>query len=97
MKLEDWRKEIDAVDAKLVELIARRLEIARKIGVLKAATGLPVVDRKREAEVLRRAARRGRGASGSEAVVGVFRAVLRESRIVQTEILSKIGAGETVS
>jgi chorismate mutase len=36
MKLEDWRKEIDSIDAEIVRLVSQRAKIAQKIGVLKA-------------------------------------------------------------
>lgn len=46
------RKEIDAVDIKIVELFEKRLEIAGKIGKYKAQNHLPVFDAEREEVVL---------------------------------------------
>ena len=85
MKLEDWRREIDSIDEKLVELIEKRAGIAREIGILKAAAGLPVVDAAREDEILRNVAARGLGILNREAVVRIFRAVIGESRNIQTK------------
>jgi len=85
MNLKDWRKEIDSIDERIVGLLNERALIAQKIGALKASAGLPVTDTAREAEILRNAARRcGRGILKREAIIRIFRAVIRESRSVQT-------------
>jgi len=51
--LESYRRELDDVDAEMVNLLAHRLELAGKIGVYKKEHHLPVQDAAREAEVLR--------------------------------------------
>ena len=93
MNLEDWRREIDSIDAKIVGLVDERAKIAREIGALKAAAGLPVIDEAREDEILRRVAERGKGVLTRAAIAGIFRAIIRESRNIQTETRAKI-AGE---
>lgn len=52
-RLQALRGEIDVVDQQLVGLIAQRIEIARKIGEVKRALHKPIIDPKREAEVIR--------------------------------------------
>ena len=96
MKLEDWRKEIDSIDAEIAGLISRRAELARRIGRLKAAAGLPVVDEKREAEILQKAAAHDQGVLKRAALVRIFRSIIRESRNIQMEMQSKAGVGERV-
>ena len=96
MKLEDWRKEIDSIDAEIVRLIDKRAKIARKIGALKAAAGLPVVDAAREDEILRNVAAGNRGILKREAIIRIFRAVIGESRNIQAETQAKIAGGEQV-
>jgi monofunctional chorismate mutase len=49
------RAEIERVDRSLIELIARRMELARSVGNAKRAAGLPALDPAREAAVIRRA------------------------------------------
>lgn len=44
MKPEDWRKEINEINSQIVALLDRRAQAAQSIGVLKAKTGLPLVD-----------------------------------------------------
>ena len=50
--LDDLRKEIDVIDEKLVDLLARRIEIVKKIGEFKKQNNLPVLDKNRFAKVL---------------------------------------------
>ena len=50
--LDCLRRELDAVDRTLVDLIARRLEIVAEVGAAKARTDAPVRDPERERKVL---------------------------------------------
>lgn len=90
MKLEDWRKEIDSIDEELVELINRRAKIAQKIGILKSAAGLPVVDAIREEEILRKVAEKNKGILKREAIIQIFQRIIGESRNIQVETQAKM-------
>ncbi len=50
--LSALRGELNSVDIKIVELLERRLEIAKEIGEVKREQGLPIYDAVREEEVL---------------------------------------------
>ena len=52
MDLTDYRRQIDEVDARLVDLFAERMRISAEIGAYKKAHGLPVLNAGREAEKL---------------------------------------------
>ncbi|MFQ5997226.1 MAG: prephenate dehydratase [Dehalococcoidales bacterium] len=52
MNLEDLRKQIDEVDARIVELIGERVRIAEEIGMGKKAEGKLIEDKEREHRVL---------------------------------------------
>lgn len=54
-EMEGLRREIEALDRKLVKLIAHRIALAQRIGSAKRAAGLPMLDPAREATVIRRA------------------------------------------
>lgn len=54
------RAEIEAVDAVLIDALARRMALAREIRVVKQRAGQPVLDPAREAAVVARAAARAR-------------------------------------
>jgi chorismate mutase len=57
-ELARCRDEIEYIDNEIVTLLARRLALAKRTGVLKRAAGQPLTDPPREAEVLRRVADR---------------------------------------
>ncbi|HEU4988469.1 MAG: chorismate mutase [Gemmatimonadota bacterium] len=48
------RAEIEQVDREVIRLIARRIDLARQVGAVKRAAGLPALDPGREAAVIRR-------------------------------------------
>ncbi len=60
--LEELRREIAAVDREMLELIARRVELARRVGRAKHAAKAATLDPQREATVVREAAVRAREA-----------------------------------
>jgi chorismate mutase/prephenate dehydratase len=95
MKLNEWRNEIDEIDAEIVNLINRRARVAQKIGILKAKAGLPIVDLEREEAILRRACADHQGILEKESIVRIFKRIIQESRQVQVEAISKIVEQET--
>jgi chorismate mutase len=53
--LGSLRGEIERIDRAVVELIAERVAVARRVGPAKRALGKPLLDPPREAAVVRRA------------------------------------------
>jgi chorismate synthase len=51
-EIDDIRKSIDLLDKNLMMLLSLRNERSRKIGELKRKLGLPILDKKREGEIL---------------------------------------------
>lgn len=90
MKLNEWRNEIDQIDAEIVNLINRRARVAQKIGILKAKAGLPIVDLEREEAILRNACADQRGILEKESIARIFKRIIQESRQVQVEAIGKI-------
>ena len=83
MSLSALRREIDRIDLRLLRLLNRRADLARRIGRLKKRHGLPVQDRKREQAVLARMLQRNGGPLPQESVRGIFREILRQNRRLQ--------------
>ena len=54
MELGDYRAQIDEIDHKLVELFAKRMDVAAGIAAYKKEHGLPVLDPVREREKLQK-------------------------------------------
>jgi chorismate mutase len=48
MDIADWRKKIDAIDGRLVELLNERAKAAQEIGKLKRNTNLAIYEPDRE-------------------------------------------------
>lgn len=82
-ELASLREAIDDVDARLVELVAARLELARRIGLLKARRGMDVVDPSRERGVLRRALDRAGSRVPPAALLALLEPLIDAARSVQ--------------
>ncbi|KZX21462.1 chorismate mutase [Rathayibacter tanaceti] len=53
-ELTQIRQSIDNIDAALIHLLAERFKFTQKVGILKAAHGLPPADLEREARQIAR-------------------------------------------
>lgn len=78
-KLDALRKKLDDLDAKLVELINGRAELARQIGEVKAEAGLRVYAPDRERTVLDRVCELSGGPVTGEALRSVYRELMSAS------------------
>jgi len=95
--LDALRRDLDEVDATIVELIARRLEVVASIGAAKARTDTPVRDHGREREVLDRVAGQAAGLGVSEDLVRrVFGEVIGHAVDRQVAELSAAPGGPVV-
>lgn len=84
--LADLRKDLDAIDAECVALLARRADVARLVGAHKRAHGLATLDTRREARVVASAARMARDAGlPEEEVRQIFWHVVAMSRRAQQD------------
>lgn len=81
--LEQHRKSIDLLDTELVRLLNQRAQIASELARVKLARGLPIHDLRREQEILDRICRQNEGPLDSQALISIFRSILRESRRIQ--------------
>ena len=72
MKLEECREEIDAIDEKIMHLINQRAKIARKIGNLKTKASMPVVDVKREKQILQKVCSKNNGILNNDSIVSIL-------------------------
>ena len=53
-KLEELRLQINDIDKSLAELFEKRMKLAKEIGEYKKENNLPILDKKREEEVILR-------------------------------------------
>ena len=79
-RLDDLRRQIDALDERLVELLSARAACALEIGHEKQLAGLEVYQPSREAEVLDHVQRINRGPLDDEAMKRLFERIIDEAR-----------------
>lgn len=89
MGLEDWRSQINALDDDLLRLLNQRAQLALRVGESKKDSGLSVCDHTREREVTERMCSLNEGPLDDRAVVELYRAIIHESRRIQTRIISR--------
>lgn len=85
MNLEDIRAEIDEIDGQLLPLFLRRMECAKRVAEIKAESGAPVYDEKRERGILDGIARKAGGYGGEARIL--FANLMAMSRAVQHGML----------
>lgn len=74
------RKQIDRLDDRIVELLARRFGLTRQIGRIKAQTGGKVRDARREEQILARLKARPAARACEDEIEKIYRALLVASR-----------------
>jgi chorismate mutase len=85
MDIEDWRKKIDELDRKLVELISERARAAVAIGKLKRDTSLPIYEPDRERVVFENVQAANRGPLAGRDLVRIYERIIDVMRNVQKE------------
>jgi chorismate mutase/prephenate dehydrogenase len=80
-ELETLRDEIQALDAKLLETVALRLEVAREIGLVKERDGLQVRDLAREESVIAEYARKAKSLGIDEDIASRLAGTLIEGSV----------------
>jgi len=94
MSIEDWRNEINALDSELLRLLNQRARLALKVGESKTASGVHLCDHTREREVIERMCEANEGPLDDRAIVELFRAVIHESRRLQTRAADQPDNGQ---
>lgn len=79
MKIEDWRRKIDAIDTALLHLLNLRAELALEVGRMKEEEGVALRAPLREQEILKRMKSLNPGPLDGEAVDKIYRSMLAES------------------
>ena len=84
MNLDDLRKKIDEIDARIVELIAQRQTVSKEIGLGKHQTSRIIEDRERELRVLKhvRGLARDKKISPSD-IEGIYKQIIDASKKIQ--------------
>jgi chorismate mutase len=80
MNISDWRRRMDEIDKKLVELLNERCKCALQIGHLKLQEKIPLYQPAREKEVLANAENNNQGPLSHAAIRRLFERIVDEAR-----------------
>ena len=83
MDISGWRKKIDELDRKLVELLNQRASAAVEIGRLKRNTDLPIYEPEREREVIANAQKASTGPLTSRDLAQIYERIMDVMRSIQ--------------
>ena len=89
-QLSAVREEIDRIDKQLLPLFLERMNCSEKVAEIKQQAGIPVLNAKREQEILDRVREEAGGYGGSAAAL--YSAIMAVSRARQHQML--VGGGE---
>ncbi len=85
-RLAELRRDIDAVDAQLLELLNRRAALAQAVGEVKKTTDAPVYRPEREAQILARLAQVNPGPLPAESLANVWREIVSACRELERRL-----------
>ncbi len=86
--LKDVRLDLDEIDAKIVDLLAKRMDLSLEVAEFKKAGGKAILDEAREAQKLEAVAELVED-DKKEGVKEVFKTIMAESRKVQQTVIDK--------
>ena len=87
MNLSDWRRRIDEIDKKLVQLLNERSQCALEVGKLKQAAKIPLYQPDRENEVLANAECNNSGPLTDAAIRRLFERIIDEARAAERDAM----------
>ena len=98
MDIADWRKKIDELDRRLVEILNERARAAQEIGKLKRNTSMPIYEPDREKIIFENVGKANHGPLPDSELRKVYERIIDVMRNIQkVEIVpeSKIPEGKT--
>lgn len=86
-KIELYRKKIDKIDNQLIEILKKRFDIVKKIGVIKKKFSLPSLDKKRWQIVLQSRIKKGEKLGLRKSfVLKIYQLIHKEALKIQEEL-----------
>lgn len=87
MELRQAREDIDKIDNEIIELVAKRLSIAKEIAKIKKKNNLSVENKEREEEVLKNAVNnlKANGFDDAGFAKALYAVIMDKSRQIQKE------------
>jgi chorismate mutase len=85
MDIADWRKKIDEIDQKLVDILNQRAQAAQEIGRLKRDAQLPIYEPDRERIVLTQVQEMNHGPLQHRHLMQIYERIMDVMRNIQKE------------
>jgi chorismate mutase len=85
MSIDYWRGKIDEIEQELLELINRRAKYAQEIGRIKRQQGLPILNAKREQEIIERICHNNPGPMSNDYLTNIFKVIIENTRNFEAE------------
>ena len=85
MKIDDWRRKIDAIDNAMLHLLNLRIELALEVGKLKNNSGVALRVPARELEIRTRMKQMNPGPLDGQSIDRIYQAILDES--IRTQVI----------
>lgn len=93
-ELAKCRAALDEIDAGIVEALARRMDVCRRVAAVKKREGIPMMNQGRIDHVRAKArARASEFGENPDFVEEVFKIVIAEACRVEDEIIDQAGSG----
>lgn len=86
MNIDQLRSEIDKIDDKILELVAKRYELVKKVGEIKQSENTGVFVAEREKVIIERLTKKASSILPKEAILAVFREIMSGARLVEHPI-----------
>ena len=96
MDIADWRRQIDELDRRLVELLNERARAVHEIGRLKRNTSMPVYEPVREKTIHENVKRANRGPLSDRDLTQIFERLIDIMRQIQKEEIVPRSPGAAV-
>jgi len=96
MDIADWRKKIDELDQKLVELISERAQCALEIGRLKSHSSMPVYEPDREKIIFQNIERYNSGPLSERQLRQIYERLIDVMRQLQRDEMAPEDDGEAM-
>jgi chorismate mutase-like protein len=85
MDIADWRKKIDELDERLVDLLNQRARAAQEIGRLKRNTNMPIYEPEREKLIFENVSRHNKGPLPQQELQRVYERIIDVMRKLQKD------------
>ena len=81
-RINSLRKLIDEIDLKIADLIEERVELAKKIGLIKTEKGMPIIQPEREAEIIQNM-KKTMSSISPESIGAVWKEIIKACRMME--------------